>query len=250
MAGFNASASSYSELGLRGIFQRHPVASAVGVTVVYMILAALAGLVAPSLFPQADPSFIALIVMSVVIAVALTVLRWWQVAGFNGPSQWREARLIVLPLVVVIVLPLLGGVQALDGATVLYLIVAYLLTGFMEEGLMRGLVLGILRPSGVVRAIVVSSVLFALMHAGNVLYRSPGIVLAQMVGAFCDGFALAALRVRTNTLWFVIAIHALHDFFLRLSLFPTIPLNVAQDVILLLYGIYLIRNRRALEAAR
>ena len=36
----------------------------------------------------------------------------------------------------------------------------------------------------------------------------------------------------------------LHDLLLHLSGFPTIPLDVVQDVILLIYGIYLLRGLR------
>jgi hypothetical protein len=42
----------------------------------------------------------------------------------------------------------------------------------------------------------------------------------------------------------------LHDLKLKLTAFPAIPLDVVQDVILLGYGLYLIRSHRVLEAAQ
>ena len=41
-----------------------------------------------------------------------------------------------------------------------------------------------------------------------------------------------------------------HDLTLKLTAFPAIPLDVVQDVILLGYGLYLIRSHRVLEAAQ
>ncbi len=79
-------------------------------------------------------------------------------------------------------------------------------------------------------------------------FRNPFIVLAQIVGVICFGVAYAALRVRTNTIWFLMLLHGLHDLTLKLTAFLAIPLDVVQDVILLGYGLYQMRDRRALEA--
>ena len=218
------------------LFQRYPIRSAVVLFALDLLLGVLSGIAAQTLLPQADPAFVAMCVLAAVIAGLLTFLRWWQEAGFNAPSQWRELRLLWLPAVVAIVLPLLGGFAAVDAGTVVYLTVAYLITGFMEEAWVRGLILRVLQPVGPVRAVLISALLFALLHMTNFLFRNPAIVLAQMVGAFCFGVAFGALRLRTNTIWFLIALHMLHDLLLHLSAFPTIPLDVVQDVILLVYG--------------
>lgn len=225
-------------------FQQHPIRSAVGLFALDLLLGVLSGIAAQALLPQADPAFVAMCVIAVVIAGLLTLLRWWREAGFNGPSQWRELRLLWLPAIVAIVLPLFGGFATVDARTIVYLTIGYLITGFMEEAWVRGLMLRVLQPVGPVRAVLISALLFALLHLNNFLFRNPAIVLAQMVGAFCFGVAYGALRLRTNTLWFLIALHMLHDLLLHLSGFPTIPLNVVQDVILLIYGIYLLRSLR------
>ncbi len=225
-------------------FQQHPIRSAVALFALDLLLGVFSGIAAKALLPQADPAFVAMCVLAVVIAGLLTLLRWWREAGFNSPSQWRELRLLWLPVVVAIVLPLLGGLATVDAKIVVYLTIGYLITGFMEEAWVRGLMLRVLQPVGPVRAVLISALLFALLHMTNFLFRNPAIVLAQMVGAFCFGVAFGALRLRTNTIWFLIALHMLHDLFLHLSGFPTIPLNVVQDVILLIYGIYLLRGMR------
>ena len=233
---------------LLNLFQRYPSRAAVGLFAVDLLLGVVSGLVAPALLPQADPAFVAMCVLAVVIAGLLTLLRLWRAVGFNAPGQWRELGLLWLPAVVALVLPLLGGFAPVDAGLIVYLTIGYLITGFMEEAWMRGLVLHVLGPVGPVRAVFIEALLFALLHMTNFLFRNPAIVLAQMVGAFCFGVAFGALRLRTNTIWFLIALHMLHDLLLRLSGFPTVPLNVVQDVILLAYGIYLLRGLRAAHA--
>jgi membrane protease YdiL (CAAX protease family) len=112
----------------------------------------------------------------------------------------------------------------------------------MEEGLMRGIVLRVLKPTGSTRSVVISSLLFGLMHIGNLLYRNPFIVFAQMIGAFVHGIGLSAIRLRTNTIWFPVILHGLHDLALKYTNFPAIPLDVVQVTLLMVYGIYLLRG--------
>ncbi len=223
-------------------FQTHPVGSAVALFAIDLLLGMLSGAAVQALLPQADAPFIAMCVVAVAILGLLTLLHWWREVGFNGPNDWRSLGLLWLPAGVAVVLPLLGGVQWLPAGTAFYFTVAYLITGFMEEAWMRGLVLRVLQPVGLVRGVLLSALLFALLHSTNFLFRNPAIVLAQMVGAFCFGVAFAALRLRTNTIWFLVGLHMLHDLFLHVTVFPVIPLNVVQDVILLIYGIYLLRG--------
>jgi hypothetical protein len=58
-----------------------------------------------------------------------------------------------------------------------------------------------------------------------------------------QGVGLAALRLRTNTIWPLIAIHAAHDLFLQLSTLPIPLLEVPVDTVFLVYGIVLLRGR-------
>lgn len=45
-------------------------------------------------------------------------------------------------------------------------------------------------------------------------------------------------------------LHGHEDLLLRFTRLPPIPLNVFQSVVMLVYGIYLLRNMRGGEAAR
>lgn len=238
--------SSTSVSPARAAFQtqmtEHPIRTATVIVLVDLLFSLTVGLLAKWLLPFFQPDFVTLVALSFVVALALSGLGWWRVAGFNAPSNWRDTGWMVIPFLVVLGLPFLKGIKFSDGGTFAYLIVGYALTGFMEEGLMRGIILRILKPLGVNRSVVISSVLFALLHATNFLFRNPFIVLAQMVGAFVHGIGLAAIRLRTNTIWFVVILHGLHDLCLKYTNFPAIPLDVVQVTLIMLFGIYFLRS--------
>jgi uncharacterized protein len=236
------SSNSGSRAVLLAFFEQKPVLSAVIIFIVYLLVSTLFGITAKALFPQFQPEFVALIGLSVVVAFTLSILGWWKVSGFNIPNEWRDSRLMIIPFIIVLGLPFLKGIQTSDLRTFIYLVIGYALTGFMEEGLMRGIVLLILKPIGTTRSVVISSLLFGLMHIGNLLYRNPFIVLAQMVGAFVHGIGLASFRLRTNTIWIPVILHGLHDLALKYTNFPPIPLDVVQVTLLMIYGVYLLRS--------
>lgn len=239
------SSSNGTRAAIVSFFEGRPVLSAVVIFIVYLTAATVFGLAAKALLPQFQPEFIALVGMSVLVALALSALGWWKAAGFNLPTEWRDSRLVIVPFLIVLGLPFLLGVKTTDAGTFAYLAIAYALTGFMEEGLMRGIVLRVLKPTGTTRSVVISSLLFGLMHIGNLLYRNPFIVFAQMIGAFVHGVGLSAIRLRTNTIWFPVILHGLHDLALKYTNFPAIPLDVVQVTLLMFYGIYLLRGWKA-----
>ena len=227
---------------LLDLFRRHPVPSAIAVWLADLLLINGFIWLGSRFLPSGvDPSFVALWPGVILLAIFVTLLGWWRAIGFNGPAPWRDLHLLILPAVVILVLPFLGGSQPVEGGTLLYLIIGYLLVGLREETLYRGVILRILRPLGAMRSTLVMAVLFGLAHLSNLFVRAnPAIVVAQAVGAFCDGFGFGALRLRTNTLWFLIALHAAHDLTLKYTTFPPIPLDVVQVTILLIYGIFIL----------
>ena len=67
-------------------------------------------------------------------------------------------------------------------------------------------------------------------------------MLSQALGAFCFGVGYAALRWRTKTFWPLMAMHLATDLFAAVGGLPKVPVLVAQDVVLLALGAYLIRK--------
>jgi membrane protease YdiL (CAAX protease family) len=122
-------------------------------------------------------------------------------------------------------------------------VVAYTATAVFEETLWRGVMLGMLRPTGVWRAALISSLLFGLGHLGNTALRGVSfLIVLQAFGAALQGIGLAALRLRTNTIWPLIGIHALHDLFLQMSTLPIPLLEAFIETVICIYGIVLLRH--------
>ena len=230
--------------GLLGLFRRYPVISAVVLVAADIAIAVIVGLVAAAIAPPIPrlPDFIALCAIALAAVALVSFLGWWRLVGLNRPSQWRDLKLLALPALLVF-LPLLGGFKVIDTGTVIFLLVGYLLTGFFEEMFFRGVIMRVLRPKGVWVAVLLSSLLFGLAHSTNLFLRfsgQPVIVGLQIIGVFTFGIGYAALRLRTNTIWPLIILHAATDMFLAVGLLPTLLIAPIQDTILLVYGLFLI----------
>lgn len=98
---------------------------------------------------------------------------------------------------------LLGGNEpTAPHAAVLRFIVISIVPGFCEEFLFRGAILGNLLPYGKGRAILISAILFALMH------QNPG----QLLYTFVAGVALGVIYVETKSIWNCTVVHLLNNF--------------------------------------
>jgi membrane protease YdiL (CAAX protease family) len=224
-----------------------PIRAAVALTLAWLVVATALFLVIRAVAPGLDSferAILPIAVVAVLVVALVARLGWWREIGINAPSDWRATGLLILPAVIVVA-PLAGGVTVPDGGTLLLLVVGYVLTGVAEESFSRGVILRVLAPLGAVRSVVLMAALFGVMHLGNVVNRdSMAIVLAQSVGAFAFAVGYGALRLRTNTIVPLMALHFGHDLVLQLTNLPLIPVDVAQDVILLGYGIWILRAIR------
>ena len=83
----------------------------------------------------------------------------------------------------------------------------------MEEAIFRGLVLRTLLPQGLLRAAVLSSMIFAVVHLLNLAAGAnlAGTIL-QVIVAFLMGLAFVAPLAVTRNIWPLIFIHALSNF--------------------------------------
>jgi membrane protease YdiL (CAAX protease family) len=234
-------------------WQRHRLATAIGLEIAAIALTLIGAAVLSALLPGLpgysvtgpSHSLVLVVVLAVAVLAVIGLMRWWRLAGFTPPSQWRQPQLFVLPIVL-LAAPFVAGVHPLPAVTVGLLLLAYLATAVYEESLWRGAILGLLRPTGVWRAVLLSSLLFGLGHLANSALRGLSLlILAQAFGAAVQGVGLAALRLRTNTVWPLIPLHALHDVFLQLGNLPIPLIEVPIDTIFLIYGIVLLRRRPA-----
>jgi membrane protease YdiL (CAAX protease family) len=151
---------------------------------------------------------------SLFLLVVVVVLRWWREVGLAQGPQRGTLRVIwpwLLYLALFSASALNGGLP--PASVTLFILVNTLLVGWSEEVMFRGVWLrGLFRSYGIWVAILGSSVLFGAMHVLNVFLTGDlrGAVL-QAVAAFLSGVFLAAVRLRTGSLWTGIILHGLWD---------------------------------------
>ena len=249
---------------LRRMAATRPVTLATTASVVF----AVALLCWPLLFPRADlrPATAGWGLWGVNVtrvllpAVALTALGWWRHAGFTRPVTWSTLW-PSLPLVLFIVLNLVSGSGSWvsDPATLAIAAVTMLALGFGEEATFRGVVLRVLQPIGLMRAAVLSALLFGAFHLVNLsLGSSPVDVGFQVLYTALIGFTFAATALVTGAIWPLILIHAAMD--LANAVQAGVPLAAASttspdlasrflaavpNALLAAYGYWLLRRHLA-----
>lgn len=159
----------------------------------------LVGLLSQAMLPG-RVAWVTPVALAAAAGALLTWWRGWAGAGFNGPSRWRHLHLAVLPLLAVAMS--LWNAGAPEGHRLLAYVLLALVLAFQAEAWHRGLVLGALvRQVGPRRAVGWSALLFAGSHLVYLAGSAPGALLFKVVTAGVCGFILAALRLRTGTIW-------------------------------------------------
>jgi membrane protease YdiL (CAAX protease family) len=175
----------------------------------------IAGVVVESVIP---------ISISLIAALLVTKLGWWEKVGISPISEWCNLRLYVIPFLItcLILLPLVGPLSILEiprifvpGLSILWLFLLYLPIGFEEEIFNRGLIQTALSRYGTTIAICVSAVLFGVMHLGRLIVENQIIVgtLLQVFRAMAVGFGASVLRTRTRTIVPLIMLHGISNWF-------------------------------------
>ncbi|MFZ0005967.1 MAG: type II CAAX endopeptidase family protein [Methanoregula sp.] len=193
---------------------RHPYFSAVGFLLI--VLGVVLGFGALNeFFLMSTVEQVALgdLVLAIIGIFLVIRLRWWAKSGFTKGIKWADVPLFILPAAVSL-LSLSGGIRVSSVVTILTFAAVTLVVGFAEETYFRGLILTSLIPTGVFRAVIISSFFFAAPHLLNTIggVWDPSFAIVDSVAAFGLGFTFAALRTRTGSIWPLIGIHALFDF--------------------------------------
>ena len=159
--------------------------------------------------------------LPIALGGVLLVLFAWSVGWLRelfGPQPIRGRGWMWIAVAVVLVFNVLRFATIDYGATgagvVVAWVVAGLFIGFAEEVLTRGFVVNLMRKGGYREIVValVSALLFALLHSGNVLSgQSPLATGFQLVYTFAFGILMyLSLRVTGNLIW-PILLHATTD---------------------------------------
>jgi uncharacterized protein len=222
------------------------VAMELTVILVYLVAGAvtsIAGLSSMTMFALAN------FVLAAILAALLSAMGWWRKTGFRAPDRWTDL-LWFVPALIPTAINLIPGLEFVSLRHVAFVLVAMLLLGFVEEGYFRGLMLTALKPRGLWKAVIVSSILFGLTHSLNVLSgKSVGDDIAQIIYAFAIGFGFAALVLRTGIIWPLVLAHFAIDFVNKLqapgheySSGVTIAITAGISVFFLAYGLFLMRG--------
>jgi membrane protease YdiL (CAAX protease family) len=88
-----------------------------------------------------------------------------------------------------------------------------LFIGIEEDFFCRGFLFGCLEKHGKWIATSVSSIIFGLLHLGNILWgrQSASYTIAQSVSASAFGFLAASLMLFSGTIWTAVLLHGLAD---------------------------------------
>lgn len=182
-------------------------------------------------------------VLAILLAVVLLKwLGWWREAGFNRPSRWQHPYLLLFPLLVA-ALTLSGGIRFSGSVFFASILLGVLVAAFGEEVLFRGVMWRALAPTGVMRAVVATSLLSGALLFGRLATSGPWpeALLVTML-ATCAGLTYAAIRWRTASIWPAVLVHFAFAFVSGVSMLPLVVL--VGTLGLVGYGLFLLRRVR------
>lgn len=225
--------------------------------VLFLVAVTAMGVIAKSLAPHllSGPAGVSPLQVALQVAMGLMVLpfalrfdRTW--LGLV-PFPLRASLAVLLFPVMTVIYGYLAGFRELPLPTLILAFVSVALAGVIEELAFRGVLLSILLPKGLWRAVIVTSALFGLMHLSNLALGSPWYsVLLQVTFATMAGTGYAAMRIRTGSLWPPIILHAAFDLTFRVaavevgSMFAN-SIHMLHGVGWLVYALVVLRRGRA-----
>ena len=175
------------------------------------------------LFPENEVGILYGDAVSKAIAFILFVFVLWGL-GWLRPSGLRKINLgwSWAMILIVLIYKVLTTIHAFTGSVILVIpntpasvaeSVYSFPTALVEEAMYRGVVLLAMiaawgdTKKGIVKAILLSSILFGMLHLLNAIANPFGMVLFQAVIVSLPGILYAALFLRTGSLWPAIIIH-------------------------------------------
>ena len=231
----------------------HPYRAALFFWILFFLFNIMGGIIG---FPLlGEPALLVTLAALVTAAGGLFMvwyLGWWQRAGYAFLGRITDLPLYLLPAAVAF-LPLFEVTTPTSSGTVAIFVMLSLVVALAEETFFRGLILQSLRPAGVLPAVLVSSLLFALPHLLNSLggMWDPVFTLVNTFAAFGIGIVFSALVLRTGSIWPPIVLHALinaigFSVLGSLTVPPQSPeqlaATVVAGVVMAAYGLFLLRG--------
>lgn len=217
-------------------FTRHPYIFVVAALIVLVLsavvstliisFAGFSNLITANNYFDSNLSFF----ISEVVAIILLLAVAWKLEFFDqtffSKRNLKIGALLSVPILIIAVLwnilpPVLYNNPSLFRIDIGLIVIAFLTTlaiGFAEEILFRGLIFrNFLRrygmsKKGIYISIIVSSVIFGLVHASNAVSSSPDAIIQQIIYATAIGIILALFYLITGNLLVPALCHGLFDF--------------------------------------
>jgi membrane protease YdiL (CAAX protease family) len=171
--------------------------------------------------------FVGLIIMK---KLHLTLLE----IGFCKMDTRVKNVLFFIPLLIIEILPFFTGLNDKNNIPrILLLIVFTIIVGINEELYWRGIILKLF-TNNIVKAIIISSVLFGIGHIVNALAIENYLyIILQIIFAFIIGLIFAEIVIITKSIIPAIIFHTIHDFV------ANITNDSVEGIALLILGIQL-----------
>ncbi len=210
---------------------RHPVWLSLGLIMLFPLLSILVSLALQSWGSPLSsageylPQLLAELVILAVMVLLSRLLGMQQIYRFGHQGLGR-CLLPALPIFIIYTFAMLEIVILSSGQLlqpplhIVWFVLCMLAVGLTEELIFRGLIARMIYERychsavGVWLSVLLSSLLFGSVHIINAIdgQAALGSVLIQMVGATALGMCLAAIYLRTKSLWTVALLHGYMDF--------------------------------------
>lgn len=234
-------------MDLHGLVQQRPYRFCLLLLLVLIVANAAALAVSRSM---GVPVTFVLVFSELLVAALLVLivfrLGWWSEIGFTRPERpgalWLFAPALLLPLG-----NLTFGLAPVAARELLLFALLAALSGFVEEVIFRGLMLRALLVRGERAALLGTSGLFGVAHAGSLAAGSdPLYVVLQIAYSLAIGFSFGAMALRGRLLWPLIAAHGLGNFIAFINVGERFAGHLATVVAAYIvafvgYGLFLVR---------
>jgi membrane protease YdiL (CAAX protease family) len=209
---------------------RRPLLSAISLILSSLVVEIFAGFLAVVLFrvEQTDPLFapLVLLVTTLYLICLFWLFVWLKATGiaYLGSWQgWGVALVLLTYYLLELIFSFFGefGFSVPANAVSGLRVSSVLMIAIYEEVLFRGGILYVLvrgwgtNRTGVMKAVVVSALLFGAIHAINAITGDPSEVVGQIAIAVFEGIWLAAIVLRWGSIWSVILIHGVTNWVLQ-----------------------------------
>lgn len=167
--------------------------------------------------------------------------------GFHSVEKGAAKRMLYFsPLLLIALSQFAAGVALKGGGACLCANLFLTLgIGMAEEIYFRGIICGLWREHGTIKAMILSSVLFGLSHLLNIAGGAEFVeTILQICFALVYGMVFALIFAEGHSLFPCVLLHALHDFCSFISGEACAKLEIiigaVQFVVLLAYFVYLL----------